>query len=47
MKLNIGSVDRIARVVLGLARTSHQLSTAADDASYPDVFSLLGVLNVP
>jgi len=30
-----------------LARSSHQLSTAADDASYPDVFSHFGVLNVP
>ena len=29
-----------------VARTSHQVSTAADDASYPAVFSHQGVLNV-
>ena len=29
-----------------LACISHQLPTAADDASYPDVFSHLGVLDV-
>ena len=28
------------------ARSSHQVSTAANDASYPDVFSHLLVLNV-
>ena len=36
----------LLRGVSFLACISHQLPTAADDASYPEVFSHLGVLNV-